>query len=848
MRLPAWLTRSRSAAAGSRAAEPAPVASGDAHRVAIDKAAAASAAGAFGESLAALAPALARSPGDAELWLARGATLLDSGRLIEAGAAFAKAEANGCTRLALYLNGAQTFYLLGRFDEAQAAVDQALRLDPSSAVAHFGGATIQRMKGEHARAIALYQRVIELDPARTDCLNAIAGCHVDLRDGAAARKAADAAIAARPADASAWATLGMACMLLDDVEASRAAFERAEALEETGPGPRQVFVNHGFALLHFGCIDEAIALFRARLPDNPSVQGHTHYGFALLTSGRLREGWEHYEFRWLQEPLGSTHPTVEQPVWSGQPLAGKTLLIVGEQGAGDLMQFARFGTVFRERGARVVLQVTTALKPFAQAFTGFDRVLGREDPIGHFDYYLPMMSIPRALGLTVDAIPAPVPYYTVDGDRLAMWSQRLASTEGLRVGLAWAGSPAYQKDAQRSMKLRTLEPLLSLPGITWHSLQKVMSDEDAAVLAAHPRVVDLTADQTGFAETAAIIANLDLVVSVDTAVAHVAGMLGKPVWLMLPAHWEFRWMERATRTPWYPATRLFRQSDAGDWHDVVERVAAQLLRCVEERITNVPDGDPTESWPVEGPDDAPRGLTTTLETRHGVLQVQKGGDPSVDALERDGTWLPRALAALLPLVPPDGVILELGSGIGIHSIALAQRLGPSTHVLVAEADARRQQLAQQNVTARRLGGQVTVLRHVPSRIRSFGNGQSGSADGSSAPSFVDELWLDRLDLLKLHGTPHPHLDLESATGTLWRLRPAVAVTLQADRDLVGVVRVLHAHGYRTWRCDEDALDSAADGEALPVITLIAWPEERTVPDGMHDRAEVTPADLESSAA
>jgi hypothetical protein len=295
----------------------------------------------------------------------------------------------------------------------------------------------------------------------------------------------------------------------------------------------------------------------------------------LLLRGELREGFEKYESRWRLETLPPRG--FPAPLWNGEDLSGRTILLHAEQGYGDTIQCLRYVPQVAARGGWVVLEVPKELLGLARRLPEVGQLLARGDALPRFDLQCPLFSLPRAFATTIETIPAQVPYLSAEPEAIARWRIRLGERPGLKVGLAWAGSPQHRNDARRSIAIETLLPLLRLEGVRWFSLQV---GERAADLARLPGglVTDLSPDLIDFAETAAVIGNLDLVIAVDTASAHLAGALGRPAWVLLRARPDWRWLLEREDSPWYPSLRLFRQHRPGDWEEVVRRVAAALER------------------------------------------------------------------------------------------------------------------------------------------------------------------------------------------------------------------------------------------------------------------------------
>src|SRR5208283_4538753 len=309
-----------------------------------------------------------------------------------------------------------------------------------------------------------------------------------------------------------------------------------------------------------------------------------HYGLALLTAGRYFDGWEQYDFRCYDDRLRSDRPTFVRPRWTGQPLEAKTLLVWAEQGHGDTIQFARFAPVLKGMGARVIFLVPLALKDVAARFSGVERAISQVDERAEpFDYQIAAMSLPRALGMPLDCIPGAVPYLRTEPDRVARWRARFRSDPRMKVGVVWAGNPAHKNDRHRSLPASALAGLWDIPGVQFFSLQKERREGDDACLPLGTRLIDLAPDLADFGDTADVIEALDLVIAVDTAVAHLAGALGKACWLLLPAGADFRWLRDREDSPWYPTLRLFRQQRLGDWAEVIGRVNRSLREAVGAR-------------------------------------------------------------------------------------------------------------------------------------------------------------------------------------------------------------------------------------------------------------------------
>ncbi len=339
-------------------------------------------------------------------------------------------------------------------------------------------------------------------------------------------------------------------------------------------------LNLGVVLADQLKVDEAIACFERALALQPDLAG-AHFGLAeaLLMRGSFERGWEEYEWRFRIADTPRLMPDTDRPQWDGGPLPGGTLLLIADQGFGDGIQFGRYIPWVARRCRDVVLACSPTLKPILEQLHPKVRVVAEWPRIGAFDAWCPLTGLPRLAGTRLDTIPAGIPYLHAEPERVARWAARLEELvpAGLRrVGLVWAGRPTHKNDRKRSMSLRDLAPVTALDGIVLVVLQKGPSQRQVGGHYGHSPLVHLSAEVSEFRDTMAIIDNLDLVLSVDTSVAHLAGAMGRPVWIMLPWAAEWRWMLGRTDTPWYPTARLFRQAAPGEWAGVAQDVSQAL--------------------------------------------------------------------------------------------------------------------------------------------------------------------------------------------------------------------------------------------------------------------------------
>lgn len=455
----------------------------------------------------------------------------------------------------------------------------------STADTAFATALRLHRAGCWAQAVAVYDRLLgdpRLDPVQA--AQAYANRGAALRRIGRADEAAASCIEALvrcPELAEAYANIGAILQEADHPLAALDACRRAIALS---PGLYTPYLAMAHARRDRGDPAAALALLRRAAtlaPATPSVR--YNLAEALLQHGLFEEGWRVYESRWQARELALTRPACTNPEWTDQDLTGKTLLVVEEQGFGDTLQFIRLIPLVKARGARrVILHCRAPLVRLLAGVEGVDAVTTALPDAVAYDLWVPLMSLMQRLAVGPDSIPAAMPYLAPPPDAVTRWSGALPETDGLRVGLVWAGDPrlghaaASRTDARRSLALTQLAPLLTVPGVCWVSLQKGPAAAQLDGMAIH----DPMPGVTDFADTAAIVRQLDLVIGVDTAVVHLAGALGVPVWVLSRFSGCWRWLLDRDDSPWYPTLRLFRQQHPGDWAPVVGRVREELLRRV----------------------------------------------------------------------------------------------------------------------------------------------------------------------------------------------------------------------------------------------------------------------------
>lgn len=466
--------------------------------------------------------------------------------------------------------------LLDGFDqpnEALQALDQAVALDPDYAEAFSNRGNVLQALSRYEEAVDSYDHAIALKPDAASAHNNRGNALRQLNRLTDAMSAYQKAIKLNPGYAEAFCNMGVVLASLGHLDDARQFYEKSLALD---PKFASVYFNlaaladqernHTLVLEY---LNKAIAL-------KPDL-ANAYWNKALFTLlvGNYEEGFALYEWGWKCKLRGGDRG-FKQPRWLGQvPLSGKRLLIHQEQGIGDCIQYARYVRLAVDMGAEVILETVAPLIPLLKSLLPPCRLVVVGQPLPEFDYFIPLMSLPLAFKTTLENMPPAPPYLFTENGYVQTWSTRLGAKAMPRVGLVWSGSSQHKNDHNRSMPLKELLPLLSLP-FEFHCLQKEFRDDDLLCLKALPMIHSHDKNLSNFADTAALVSLMDVVISVDTSVAHVAGALGKPVWLLLAAAPDWRWMLDRADSPWYPSARLFRQDKAGDWPSVINEVRSAL--------------------------------------------------------------------------------------------------------------------------------------------------------------------------------------------------------------------------------------------------------------------------------
>jgi tetratricopeptide (TPR) repeat protein len=437
----------------------------------------------------------------------------------------------------------------GRWNEAEEACLRALQMRPDSAEAYNRLGVLFKRLGKFEQAIENFRRSLRIN-----------SCYAAAHDN-----------------------LGNALRARGDVDEAIECYRRALQLNPQVPG---TYNNLGNALTQQGQLDDAVSSFRSALDIDSSIPTvHMNLGIALLLTGNFKEGFDEYEWRWKTDDQVFNRDFA-RPLWDGGPLESGSILLHGEQGLGDTLQFVRYAPLVKALGGKVILACDRSLARLLKECNGVDALVSEGDRLPEFNVHASLLSLPRILGTTIESIPDSVPYLDPDTELVDQWRRTLDRVDGLKIGIAWHGSPRHPRNRSRSIPLVEFAPVAGLPDVRLYSLQLGPGREQLSGFQKHFEVTDLADDVHDFMDTAAILMNLDLVITCDTSVAHLAGALGVPVWVAIPFAPDWRWMLVRDDSPWYPTMRLFRQTKLDDWDGVFERIQAELGEMVRQSTQN----------------------------------------------------------------------------------------------------------------------------------------------------------------------------------------------------------------------------------------------------------------------
>jgi len=428
--------------------------------------------------------------------------------------------------------------------------------------------------GRLAEAEKIYGQILKVQPNHADSLHLLGVIYSQQGDHAAGLRQINLSLKVNSKNAHALYNRGRSLQELKRFDEALASYDKARALK---PDYAELFNNRGLVLQELKRFDEALLSFELALTLQPDyADAHLSEALVRLVTGDFSRGWAKYQWRWKSASLGASKRNFPQSPWLGaEAIDGKTILVHSEQGFGDTIQFCRYVPLVAARGARVILEVQRSLHEIMTSLAGATQVIFKGDALPDFDFHCPLPSLPLAFGTRLETVPSATAYLRAPDQPLKTWQARLGPKARSRIGLAWSGNPANKNDQNRSISLRSLLPLLEIDA-TFVSLQKDVRSDDAAVLKKRNDVLHFGDALKDFSDTAALILQLDVVISVDTSIAHLAAALGEPVWILLPYNPDWRWLLDREDSPWYPTVRLFRQQQIGNWAGVIDQVKNEL--------------------------------------------------------------------------------------------------------------------------------------------------------------------------------------------------------------------------------------------------------------------------------
>jgi len=523
-------------------------------------------------------------------------------------------------------NSANILFGQEKIDQAIAMYEKALVISPQTASIHFNLGICASQQNNVNKAIASFEKTVELNPSHTKAYQQLINMHEKQQNYTQALECAKKALALDPYNVDALSRTAAMYKHVEDFNQAIEMYRRAvkinpknvhcildlantlnmvdeldEALGcyqqilEINPNIHEALYNFGFTLKKKGEYPKAIQIFKKLIELKPQyAQPHFSLALSYLTLGDFEQGWPLYEWRW--QAYNEKPRTYQEPLWTGQDLRGKTILLYAEQGLGDTFQFVRYAQLIKERGGTIIFETQKPLKTILSLCPYLDKVVVHGEPKPSFDYQLPLMSLPLAFNTKIDTVPTQIPYLYADQKLVEHWHKKLSSDTNFKVGICWQGNSQYSTQflrrtvAAKSISINKLLPLLNIPGVTVYNLQKITGEDQLKNLPSGTNLIsfgdDLDTEHGRFMDTAAIIKNLDLVITVDTSISHFAAALGCPTWIILPQPADWRWMLNRNDTPWYPNVRLFRQQAVGNWDSAIQNVISALLQLTGQQESN----------------------------------------------------------------------------------------------------------------------------------------------------------------------------------------------------------------------------------------------------------------------
>jgi tetratricopeptide (TPR) repeat protein len=530
----------------------------------------------YSEAIKYLSKALKINPGDARTQCNQGIVLKELKRFDEALSSYNQAIAIEPSYADAFNNQGILLEELKRFDEALSSYNQAIAIEPKFAQAYYNrGIVLQELK-RFDEALVSYNQAIAINSNFVNAYNNKSIVLKSLKRFDEALSVCDQAISIKPDYPNTYYNQGKILQELNRHDEALVSYDQAIVIK---PDYSEAYNNRSNTLKELKQFDKALVNYNQAIAIDPNyADAYFNKSLLLILRGNYGEGWQLYEWRWKQKHNIDSRRSYKQPLWLGnESLIGKTLLITIEQGFGDYIQFIRYAFLVEKLGAKVILEAPLLLMKLASTLKGHFIFVESGKSLPDFDYYCPIVSLPLAFKTTVETIPATLPYLYVDKVKKQQWNKKLGKQVMIRIGLVWTGNPDHTNDHNRSLLLKQFSHLLTLP-FEFHSLQKDIREADAQTIIDHPHIYQHQDELQDFSDTAALVDAMDIIISVDTSVAHLAGAMGKKLWLLLPYLPDFRWMLDREDSPWYPSAKLYRQEKINDWDTVLEKLKADLLK------------------------------------------------------------------------------------------------------------------------------------------------------------------------------------------------------------------------------------------------------------------------------
>jgi FkbM family methyltransferase len=785
------------------------------------------------EAIDAYRRAVAIRPDFVDAYINLGTVLLALGQAEEGVNLFRRAIAIMPENAMAHGNLGKALQDLGRIDEAIDAYRAGLERQPDNAAIHvnFGAALLEREAWDDA--IAVTQRAVMLQPADAMAHANLGTALLHLGRYDEALAACRAAIARQPQGVAIHASLGGAMLELGALQEAAELCRHAISLDPTQPS---AYFNLSHTLKGMNRLEDAATAAQqaiALCPD--AAEYHFHLAHILLLQGKFEGGWAEYDWR-LRLPefawVGSLFTGLSQPLWAGEDIGDKTILIFTEQGLGDIIQFARYLPLVVGRAGRVIVAAHPPTRRLLESIEGITVVPLREVPRQHFDVQCPLLSLPRAFATRLDSIPAQIPYLRVDALQQARWGRRIPGGK-VRVGIVWAGNPATTRDRFRSPRLNSVLPLFSVPGVDFVALQVGSGRDDCSATPLPPHVLDLGNEVADLADTAAIMAGLDLVISSCTGPLHLAGALGVPSWAMIPFAPHFPWLLERTDTPWYPNMRLYRQERPGrDWAGVVDRIATDLAALVQSRplggetVTESLEVLPSPATTAKNHHSVEHEISRLLDqateaggfneiaTCRGGVMLYNRHDIYIGAsLRKYGEFSGGERVLFSIIVQPGMTVLDIGANIGVHTVDLSRLVGSAGVVHAFEPQRLVFQVLCANVALNSCKNVFTHYAAVgaasdtllvplldPDQDDNYGGLSIAGAEQGEPVSVitVDSLGLSVCHIIKLDVEGMETEALRGAAATIARLRPILYVENDRQPRSAELIGLLQSFGYRLY--------------------------------------------------